>query len=272
MSPEYHPMKLMHCDLNWALDRLPESVGDDSGGDVPMEHRPATPQDWAFIDPHEYFDWHMNFGTNVMYCQAYLFGGTALYPSKLGPVAPGSGSQLFPRLYDLARDKGVPVWSYFCVGSDLVMTNHRDDWVVPGSRGYFADPEQPPCPYGFLAPESEWTELLCARVTEFLTMFPVDWLLFDWFGYGGVQPDKDPVIPAPYAREPFQRIIGRPLPSLATDITAVERMRYKRAVLAEQFYRLRDAVAAAFSHYEDHVQRAVLEPRRGNLGWPPNAH
>jgi len=150
MTPHL-PIKLMHCDLNWAIDPY---------------QRPAAPHDWAFVDPEEYFNWHMEIGTNVMYCQAYLFGGTALYPTRLGPVAPGPGSQLFPRLCKLAHDRGVPVWSYFCVGADLVMSNHRGDWVVPGSRQC--------SPHGFLAPESGWTDLLCARVREFLGMFPVD--------------------------------------------------------------------------------------------------
>lgn len=221
------PIKLMHCDLNWAIDPY---------------QRAAAPHDWAFVDPQEYFDWHMGFGTNVMYCQAYLFGGTALYPTKLGPLAPGPGSQLFPRLYELARRRGVPVWSYFCVGADLVMSNHRSDWVVPASRSWALEPGQCIFSHGFLAPESGWTDLLCARVREFLALYPVDWLLFDWFGYGGLKPDEDPVVPADYARAPFQRIIGRPMPDRAEDITPAEQLAYKRAVLAEQFYRIRDAV------------------------------
>lgn len=213
-------VRLMHSDLNWAADPF---------------QRAAAPHDWAAVDAEQYFDWHMEFGTNVMYCQAYLFGGTALYPSRLGPVAPGEGSNLFPRLYRLARDRGLPVWSYFCVGTDLVMSNHRNEWIVPGSRKDWHL-------YGFFAPESGWTDLLCARVREFLSLYPVDWLLFDWFGYGGLTPDEDPVVPAEYAKEPFRRIIGRDLPDSAGEITGAEQLTYKRAVLAEQFYRLRDAV------------------------------
>lgn len=221
----HQPVKLMNCDLNWT------STG------------PAAPHEWAFVDPEEYFTWHREFGTNVMFCQAYIFGGTALYPSKLGPVAPGPGQYLFPSLYDLARNAGVPVWSYFCVGADLVMSNHCGGWVVPGSRNWTGGTiETPVFPHGFLAPESAWTDLLCARVREFLTQFPVDWLLFDWFGYGGLKPDTDPVVPAEYARSPFKRIIGRDMPSRSEEITASEQLRYKRTVIAEQFYRLRDAV------------------------------
>lgn len=217
--------RLMHCDLNWTT------------------HGPAAPHDWAFVDPVAYFGWHQEFGTNVMYCQAYLFGGTALYPSRLGPVAPGPGSQLFPRLYELAREAGVPTWTYFCVGADLVMSNHRGHWVVPGSREWREAGQQgTPFPYGFLAPESGWTDLLVARVREFLARYPVDWVLFDWFGYGGLWPNRDPVVPADYAREPFRRLVGRELPDRAEDIAPAEQMTYKRAVLAEQFHRLRDAV------------------------------
>lgn len=209
-------IRLMHCDLNWTVNG------------------PAAAHEWAFVDPKEYFDWHMEIGTNVMYCQAYLFGGTAFYPTKLGPVAPGPGGQLFPQLYRLARDRGVPVWSYFCVGADLTISNHFNWWVVPGSRAE--------CAHGFLAPESGWTDLLCARVREFLGMFPVDWLLFDWFVYGGLRPNETQVAPAAYAKAPFRRIIGREMPERADEITPDERMTYKRAVLAEQFRRLRDAV------------------------------
>ncbi len=216
--------RLMHCDLNWTVKG------------------PTAPHEWAFVDPDEYFAWHMELGTNVMYCQAYIFGGTAFYPTKLGPVAPGPGSQLFPRLYKLARDRGVPVWSYFCVGADLVMSNHCHHWVVPGSGQREVGAEKTVFPYGFLAPESGWTDLLVARVREFLGMFPVDWLLFDWFGYGGLVPNEDPVIPAAYAAPHFRRIIGRDMPGRVEEITSDERMAYKRAVLAEQFHRLRDAV------------------------------
>ncbi len=222
---QFHPVKLMHCDLNWTVNGA------------------AAPHEWAFVDPDEYFAWHQDFGTNVMYCQAYIFGGTAFYPTKLGPVAPGPGSQLFPRLYKLARSRGVPVWSYFCVGTDLVMSNHCDHWVVPGSRGWKEEGYmQSFFPYGFLAPESGWTDLLCARIREFLGQFPVDWLLFDWFGYGGLWPNRDPVVPADYARPHFKRIISRDMPDTAEEITPAERMAYKRAILAEQFHRLRDAV------------------------------
>ena len=221
----HRPILLMHCDLNWALTTAPDGT---------VYQHAAAAHDWAFVDPHQYFAWHRDVGSNVMYCQAYLFGGTALYPSRLGPVAPGPGRRLFPRLYDLAREAGMPVWSYFCVGADLVMSNHRQAWVVPGSRRQSG--------HGFLAPESGWTELLCARVREFLAPFPVDWLLFDWFGYGGLRPDIDPVVPADYAREPFRRIVGRKMPARAAAITPAEQRHYKRTVLAEQFCRLRDAV------------------------------
>ncbi len=209
------PTCLMHCDLNWTVEGA------------------AAPQDWAFVDPQEYFDWHMDFGTNVMYCQAYLFGGTALYPSKLGPLAPGPGSQLFPSLYELARDRGVPVWSYMCVGADLVMSNHRTHWVVPGSRDE--------CPHGFLAPESGWTDLLCARIEEFLTLYPVDWMLYDWFVYGGLKPNETLVQPAAYAAAAFRRVIGRDLPDTAADITGEEHLKYKRTILAEQFHRIQES-------------------------------
>jgi hypothetical protein len=70
-----------------------------------------------------------------------------------------------------------------------------------------------------------------------LTIF--HWLLFDWFGYGGLHPNTDPVRPAPYAEVPFQRIIGRSLPAQAEAITPDDSLHYKRTVLAEQFYRLR---------------------------------
>lgn len=210
------PILLMNCDLNWTV------------AGAAMAH------EWAFVEPEEYFRWHVDFGSNVVYCQAYTFGGYAFYPTKLGPVAPGPGRDLFPRLYELARKARMPVWSYFCVGADLTVTNFRGQWVVPGSRD-----ERP---HGFLAPESEWTDLLCARVEEFLRCFPIEWLLFDWFVYGSLKSDEFSIRPAPFMERPFREITGRPLPDSADKITSEENLAYKREILARQFRRLRDTV------------------------------
>jgi hypothetical protein len=221
----HKPIKLFSCDLNW------------SRYDQPFATCCASaPQDWAHIDPAAYFNWHQEFGSNTMFCQAYTFGGYAFYPTQLGPVAPAPGNQLFPRLYELARAAGVPTWSYFCVGADLSLSNCRDHWIIPGSRAN--------APHGFLAPESPWTDLLCSRIREFLGQFPVDWLLLDWFVYGNLKPDY-PVQPAWFVEQPFLEIIGRPMPKHAEDITPEESLQYKREVLARQFGRIRDAVKQA---------------------------
>ena len=217
MSPANDPILLFTCDLNWTTTGA------------------AAAHEWASVDPRAYFDWHVEFGSSAIFCQAYTFGGYAFYPTRLGPVAPGPGQQLFPRLYELGRQAGMPVWSYFCVGADLIMSNFRADWVVPGSRSSDS-------PYGFLAPESGWTDLLCARVREFLALYPVDWLLFDWFVYGGLKPDVELVRPAPFVEAPFAEICGRPMPDRTEEITPAEHLGYKREVLARQFHRLRDAV------------------------------
>jgi hypothetical protein len=218
-----HPIKLFCCDLNWV--RLDKPV---------RGTPPAAPQDWAFVNPQEYFDWHKEFGGNVMFCQAYTFGGYAFYPSRLGPVAPGPGANLFPELFKLSRKAQMPFHSYFCVGADLIMSNMRNDWVVPTSRNYDW--------WGFLAPESPWTDLLCARVEEFLRLYPVDWIVFDWFVYGNLQSNNLPVQPAWFVKAPFREIIGRDMPDEAAKITPEESIKYKREVLARQFYRIREAV------------------------------
>ncbi len=219
----FKPIKLFNCDLNWTYR------------DRPFVHcPPSAPQDWAFVKPREYFNWHREFGSNVMFCQAYTFGGYAFYPTRLGPVAPGPGCELFPALFELARQAGMPTWSYFCVGADLIMSNLRDAWVVPTSRQFAS--------HGFLAPESPWTDLLCERVAEFLTAYPVDWLLFDWFVYGCLKTGEFRVQPAWFVTEPFAEIIGRPMPEKAEEITATENLRYKREILARQFRRIQDTV------------------------------
>src|ERR1039458_9303271 len=159
------PIKLFCCDLNWV--RLDKPI---------FGTPPAAPQDWAFINPREYFEWHRDFGVNVMFCQAYTFGGYAFYPTKLGPVAPGPGTNLFPELFKLARKAHMPFHAYFCVGADLTMSNMRPAWVVPTSIK--------PGSAGFLAPESPWTDLLCARVKEFVRLYLVGRVGFYWGGFG----------------------------------------------------------------------------------------
>lgn len=217
------PIKLFCCDLNWV--RL----------DKPMRQTPpAAPQDWAFINAQEYFQWHKDFGVNVMFCQAYTFGGYALYPTKLGPLAPGPGRDLFPELFRLSRKAHLPFHAYFCVGADLIMSNMRNSWVIPTSRNSNY--------WGFLGPESPWTDLLCARVEEFLRLYPVEWIAFDWFVYGNLQSNNLPVQPAWFVKGPFKEIIGRDMLADAAKITPEESLKYKREVLARQFYRIREAV------------------------------
>ena len=218
-------VKLFCCDLNWTKF------------DTPVAANPAaTAADWSQVDAQEYFDWHVDFGNNLMFMQAYLFGGTALYPSKLGPIAPGAGAELLPRLFALSRAARMPFMSYFCVGTDLTVAAHRPHWVAP-SGGQET--------HGlFLAPESPWTELLRARIAEFLADYPVEWLLFDWFVYGGLKPNEFQVQPAWFAREPFREIIGRPMPESADDITPAENLQYKREILARQFHAIQRTVRA----------------------------
>jgi len=56
-------IRLFNCDLNWARWSPSESLPD---GHV----RPSQPEDWAEVDAQQYFDWHREFGNNVLYCQA----------------------------------------------------------------------------------------------------------------------------------------------------------------------------------------------------------
>lgn len=220
------PVKLFMCDLNHSMTPRLGSKG--------YQGVASAPQDWAFVNPKEYFDWHMEFGNNVMYCQAYTHGGYAFYPTRLGPVAPGPGQELLPRLFELSRSAGVPFYSYFDTSVDLIMSNFRNHWVIPGSRDY--------AHYGFLAPESPWTDLLCARISEFLSAYPVDWMVFDWFVYGNLKPDEAQVQPAWFVEKPFRDIIGRDMPDKASEITPEENLAYKREILARQFYQIRDTI------------------------------
>ena len=219
-AARHRPILLFCCDFNWA--RAPGV-------------RASLPADWAQVDPQKYFEWHQDLGVNVMFCQAYCSAGYALYPSKLGPVGEGNAATLFPRLYELSRKAGMPVWSYFTVGADLLMSKEHPEWIVPGSQGKMGHG-------GFFGPETPRTEELCARIREFLAVYPVDWLLLDWFVYGDLVRNGGAVQPAEFVKEPFARIIGRPMPATAAEITAEENLKYKRTVLAEQFQALKAAV------------------------------
>ncbi len=219
-------IKLFCFDLNWSR----------FDGPAPCA-APSAAQDWAFLDPQAYFDLHRAMGNNVQFCQAYVHGGYALYPTKLGPVAPGPGRDFLPRLFELSQKAGMPFWSYFCVGTDVTLTHCRPQWLVPNSKKYTA--------HGFFGPETPWTDLLCERVREFLSQYPADWILFDWFVYGDLRPDHFRVEPCWFMREPFAEIIGREAPASAEEITAEENLKYKREILARQFHRLQAAVREA---------------------------
>jgi hypothetical protein len=130
----------------------------------------------------------------------------------------------------------MPVWSYLNVAADLFMSKEHPEWIIPGSAVRSGGHG------GFFGAETPRTELLCARIREFLREFPVDWLLLDWFIYGALVPNGGPVQPVPFVQEPFRRIIGRLMPEKPEQITAEENVRYKREVLGKQFRALRQAV------------------------------
>ena len=211
------PIKIFCCDFNWRLSEEPS-------------HHVAlsAPQDWAFVNPEEYFNWHRDFGVNCMFCQAYTHTGYAFYPTRLGPVAPGPGPQLFPELFKRARKADMPFCAYFSIARDECMRATRPMWLVPGTQ--------------FLAPESPWTDLLCARITESLRLYPVEWINFDVFTYGVYRASQFRIQPAWFAKGPFREILGRTMPDDAAKIAPVESLRYMREVLARQFHRIREAM------------------------------
>ena len=77
----HQPIKLFCCDLNW-IRRL------STAGDKVL---PSMAHDWADVDAEEYLAYHLETGSNAIFCQAYAFGGYAFYPTRLGPVAPEPG-------------------------------------------------------------------------------------------------------------------------------------------------------------------------------------
>jgi hypothetical protein len=223
------PIKLFTCDLNFCKY------------DSPSPHEESSaPQDWAFLDPEEYFRWHVEAGANIMFCHAFTFAGYAFYPTRLGPLAPGPGSSLLPRLFDLSRKAGLPFCTYFNCSADLALSSIRGEWLVPGSRNPF-----PGTYVSLLAPESPWVDLLCARLSEFLRQYPVEWINFDGFTYGSITPDQFVVQPSRWVEKPFREIIGRPMPDTADQITAVENTLYKREIMARLFHRIQETMKAA---------------------------
>ena len=200
------------------------------------ELRPtSTAHDYADIDAQEVFDYAVSLGNNAIFCHAFTINGIATYPTRLGPVGAGTFGSLLPELYDITRKNGLPFWSYFDVAQDGHINSCRPSWLIPGTANG-GDPS------GFLAPETPWTDLLCARVEEFLTAYKADWIIFDGFTYGSFFPDTFQIQPAWYMVKPFREIIGRDMPAAASDITPAENLTYKREVLARQFYRIRDIV------------------------------
>jgi hypothetical protein len=93
-----------------------------------------------------------------------------------------------------------------------------------------------------MAPEGPWTGLLCNRIREFLSMYPVEWILFDWFVYGNLEKEGSPIGLTPYSSDAFRKIIGKELPEDPSAIHGDDDTRYKREVLSNQFREIRRAV------------------------------
>ena len=94
----------------------------------------------------------------------------------------------------------------------------------------------------FLAPEGPWTDLLCARLKEFLRLYPVEWINFDPFTYGKFAASDFHVQPASFVKKPFREALGREMPDDAAQITPQESLQYMREMLARQFHRMQEAI------------------------------
>jgi hypothetical protein len=94
----------------------------------------------------------------------------------------------------------------------------------------------------FMAPEGPWTGLLCDRIREFLSMYPVEWILFDWFVYGNLEKEGSPIGSNPCSSEAYREIIGKELPEDPSTISRDDEIVYKREVLGRQFHEIRRAV------------------------------
>ena len=214
---------LKNCPIDWNFVRPSAS-----------ETRVSMGHEFVDVDPHAIVDWQLELGANYISQHAVTYHGCAWYPTRLGPQVPQATTGFFGKVLERARGAGAVTGAYMNVGMDKFVCAVRPDWLVPKT------PElHPP---GFLAPESGWTDLLCARIEEFLGQYPVDVMLFDWFVYGTTLDTIYPVQPAPFVEAPFEEILGRKLPESAEEITEEESLRYQREVLARQFHRIKESV------------------------------
>jgi len=198
------------------------------------ETRVSMAHEFVDADPVAVVDWQLELGANFICQHAFTYNGCAWYPTRLGPQVPQASIGFFDKLLERARGAGAVTGAYMNIGMDKFTCAVRPDWLIPGT----AKRHHP----GFLAPESEWTDLFCCRIEEFLSQYPVDVMLFDWFVYGTIGDALYPVQPAPFVREPFREILDREMPEEARDITEEESLRYQREVLARQFRRIQEAV------------------------------
>ena len=217
MQPQRDVVKLFMQDFNFTVfDKWPKL------------RPPSSASDYADIDADEVFDFSLDLGVNAIYCHAITINGCALYPSRLAPVSAGNMGTLAPALYERARKAGLPFWTYFSIAQDGHMSQTKPQWLVPNTD--------------FLAPETPWTDLLCERIAEFLSICKPDWIGFDAFTYGSFWPDRFRIRPAPFVRPLFEELFGKAMPEEEADITPEESRLYIREVLARQFYRIRDTV------------------------------
>lgn len=148
-------------------------------------------------------------------------------------MAPAGGSRLVGRMYERAKRDKLPFMGYFYLATDLMLSNLYKEWTIPDS--WISK-------YGLcFGPEGPWADLICARITEYMRLYPeTDWILFDGFAYGAG--NDFPVQPAWFVQSPFKEILGRPMPEKADEISAEESRTYKREILSRFFYRVKDAV------------------------------
>lgn len=219
--------RVISLDINWSRH------GD--GTQIGM----VPPHTYADMDLQAYLDYHFRFDVTEFWMPTSNWAGYAYYPTRLNCVAPGMLGDLFPRVLDACRERGLRCWGYFCVGADLLIASTEPSWRLPPTGEH-------DMPWPMLAPDSPWIDLVEQRIVEFLQRYDVDSIMLDWFVYGALAGKGEGyVVPKTQWSAPrFEALLGRPMPDDPAEITPEENLAYKRHVLGENARRLARTIRA----------------------------
>ena len=194
-------------------------------------HGFARPGLWADADPHAMVEWYAALGCNVIQTFAVSCNGYAWYKNGIIPEQPGLKYDFLTEQVKFAREKGIKVLAYFCVGANNKWETDHPDLC------YQADGQQIPLTKVYI-------NYLCASIADAIKKTDTDGIMLDWFYNPGGGRDPLPAFRwLPCEQEMYEELLGEQFPGI-NNLSEDKVLIFRQKAIGRAWEQIRNTVKA----------------------------